>query len=125
MKKVIKTNKNVKTTKKTIVKKAALKITKTTSKLKTVPAKKTVKKPLDRASAAKKPAVKKLTVKPPKKTAKKPVSTKKPIASKPADEKSVPEKKPAPAPVQPNLGLPDGSEYQQTGLRRPLIVFPK
>jgi hypothetical protein len=32
--------------------------------------------------------------------------------------------KPA-APVPQNMGLPEGSVYQPTGHRRPLIVFPK
>jgi len=100
MKKVSKTKKNVKTAKKIIVKKASSKVTKNISKIKTAPAKKTVKKPAAKKITVKKPAVK-------------------PVI------KPVPVKKTTPAPVQPNLSLPDGSEYQQTGLRRPLIVFPK
>jgi len=116
VKKVKKTTRSVKITKRTTVKKAASKTTKSAPKAKTVPAKKTVKKP-----AAK--AVKK-TVRLVKKTTVKPVSSiKKPKISKPAEKVIVPEKKPEPA--QTHLGLPDGSEYQQTGVRRPLIVFPK
>jgi hypothetical protein len=38
---------------------------------------------------------------------------------------SGPADKPLALPVQQNLGLPDGSEYQPSGQRRPLIVFPK
>jgi len=38
----------------------------------------------------------------------------------------VPKTDPKPSPAQQqNLGLPEGSVFQQTGHRRPLIVFPK
>jgi hypothetical protein len=55
-------------------------------------------------------------------TNKKEVSSVKPPVQKPVLEKPVIEKL---KPVPQNLGLPDGSEYQKTGQRRPLIVFPK
>ena len=101
---------------------------------------KTVKKPASKKAATKAPAAKKAPEKKPVKKAAavkkapekkaapkpkpianpilKPVPVPKPEPSNPAPDKSAPVQ-------QPNLGLPEGSEYQQNGHRRPLIVFPK
>jgi hypothetical protein len=51
---------------------------------------------------------------------KKKTSAAKPVVKKTAKTPVIP----VPAAPQ-NLGLPNGSEYQQTGQRRPLIVYPK
>jgi hypothetical protein len=109
---------------------------KTASGAKPAPAKKTaaVKKNAAKpksapAKIAKKPAAKKVTSKAPKKTsAVKKLAVKKASASKPAARAAIkPEipEKPVPGIPQQGLGLPEGSVYQQTGHRRPLIVFPK
>jgi len=36
-----------------------------------------------------------------------------------------PKPAPTPKPADQNMGLPEGTALQQTGHRRPLIVFPK
>jgi hypothetical protein len=104
---------------------------------KTAVAKKSAAKPKQApAKIAKKPAAKKVTSKAPKKTAvvKKPAVKKASARVKPdstsktaAREVIKPEipEKPVPGIPQQGLGLPEGSVYQQTGHRRPLIVFPK
>jgi len=117
-------------------------------------AKKTIKKPEKKAAkSAKKPALKKTAKKAVKptgkpavkktvKTAAKPVKTVAgPTAKVPVEKikkETKPEKKhiqeaPPVIPGKPDtsdapgqdLSLPEGSVYQQTGQRRPLIVFPK
>jgi len=110
-------------------KKPSAPVKKTPAKVKTANPGKTVKKTV-KTPATKKTPAKKVTKKPEKKA---PVQVKKTPASKTTNIKKqignkIEEKviTPKPIPVQTNnLGLPDGSEFQQTNHRRPLIVFPK
>jgi hypothetical protein len=105
-------------------------------------AKKTINKPLKTAGKpAKKPAAKttpktakpgtkktvKTSVKPVKKTAKPVVKkeSKPEITHIPEVQPVIPEKPETAADSGQDLSLPEGSVYQQTGQRRPLIVFPK
>ena len=77
------------------------------------------------STKTKKPAVNKTT--PDKKNASKTAADRTSAAkklSKPA-LKSKPVEKPEIPAEQQNHGLPNGSEIQQTGQRRPLIVYPK
>jgi len=104
--------------------------------------KKTINKPVKTVSKpAKKPAAKttsktakpgtkktaKTAVKPVKKTAKPVVKkeTKPEITHIPDEQPVIPEKPDTAVESGQGLSLPEGSVYQQTGQRRPLIVFPK
>jgi hypothetical protein len=126
MSKDSKVKKTVKTAKKTI--KKPVKSAK--------PTKKPVKKPAVKKTAQKaiKPAVKK----PEKKDVKKPEKpaaitpapsikkdTKPLISHIPEEQPVIPEKPDTADTPEQDLSLPEGSVYQQTGQRRPLIVFPK
>lgn len=101
--------KTLKSSKKTIKKQNVKKVTaakKSKPKTKTVPVKKT------QAGKLK------------KKTKKIVKNTKKPAPLSTPSKKQAANDKPAPSQPK-NLSLPEGSVFQQTGHRRPLIVFPK
>ena len=122
--------KAVKSPKKPVTAKKSASRAKPAAKKITKKAKPAVKKAQAPKAPAKKAAAKKTKAPARKTSVMKPAKIQGKPAPKPNSitqdiaENTVKPEKP-PAVQQPNLGLPEGSVYQQTGHRRPLIVFPK